>query len=114
MTLRSSKGSILAMACYVVSLDGADDTCGDVETIGHASLIRGPIDVASLDPDDRADVDEETAGTLSTMAGAIVYADDRGWVSVDVFEDAEMLEARWTACEAIDAEACNEAEGGAP
>lgn len=96
--------TVLDAYVYEATLDGPDEQCGDVETIGWYGLLRGPIEAGSL-----GKLDWDTEGGLThaealwladnAKAGVIVYENSQGFVSVDYINDRGVLAIRWDAIE---------------
>lgn len=74
-----------------VSMDGCDDECGDVSTIGcWYGRMAGPFE--TTDPD----MTPAERNLLTKSVGVIVSEDGNGFVSVDYFDTMAELDAEWT------------------
>jgi hypothetical protein len=80
-------------ALYELSMDGADDSCGDATTIGWYGLVRGPF--------------EEPL--LKDYAGGILEETDQGFVHSQLFTSKKALEKKWEHVQKLVSEAEEEA-----
>jgi hypothetical protein len=98
---------------YLASLDSSqDETAGTVDDIGWHGLFRGPWADATEDTERLAETYsagyteqevEEARQSLASMAGAILWEDDMGFVYSRQYETNERLEADWALIVAADA-----------
>jgi hypothetical protein len=102
-------GLIIDEVAHLITMDGADDECGDVSEQGEwYGLLYGPIiDPARGDVQEVAgygvDLNSSEATFLAETAGCIVREDDQGFVSVEWYETPGDLDGAWIA---IVAEMC--------
>src|SRR5215831_7100505 len=73
---------------HELSMDGADEECGDVSTTGWYGLLRGPFEHEQL----------------KKYAGAIVEENDQGFVNSQLFTSKKALEKKWKSiCKDVEA-----------
>lgn len=104
--------TILDSYIYDLSLDGSDSECGSVDEHGVCySLLNGPSSSWFKDGDPfQEELTEDERAFLDEQAGAILWENSDGFVSIDYYtDDAELAEA-WRACEYEIARMDHEAE----
>ena len=99
MTTPKYNHSVLSECMHELSLNGADDECGDVSECGFfASLFRG-IQVygpmRDITPEWEARLSTEDLFALEWCAGVIVIEDDQGFVDAVTYETQKELSEAW-------------------
>jgi hypothetical protein len=86
--------TMLDAAVWEASLDGGpDEESGSVDELGWSGLVRAPILDATCEQ--WAELTDEERAFVAAHAGAILFEDSQGFVSVDYFETAAALDAAW-------------------
>jgi hypothetical protein len=88
--------TMLDAAVWEASLDGGpDEESGSVDELGWSGLVRAPI-LDFIGHDELWNgLTPEEQGFVAAHAGAILFEDSQGFVSVDYFETAAALDAAW-------------------
>lgn len=87
--------TILDSYVYDVSLEGADDECGESDSFGWFGLMRNGRTIFKDHDPFLETLNEEEQETLENCAGVIVSEDSNGFVSVDYYDTDEELNKAW-------------------
>ena len=87
--------SILDSYVWEVSMDGADEEVGDVDSGGWYGLMRDGASIVNSIVSNGETLTTAEDALLAGSIAVILSEDSQGFVSVDYFDTAEELDAAW-------------------
>ena len=85
--------TLIDEAVYHLAADGADEELAEVG-FGSRQLLRGGLDLSEAIPHAQTPLNDAEVDFLTRQIGAILTETSDGFITVDYYEDPELLDAR--------------------